>query len=73
MAEEQGAGLKKLKALFIDCGSFDQYNLLYGARRLHRQLEQRGIPHVYEEFRDDHSSVDYRLDKSLPLLTRALV
>ena len=73
MAEEQGAGLKKLKALFIDCGSFDQYNLLYGARRLHRQLEQRGIPHVYEEFRDDHSSIDYRLDKSLPLLARALV
>ncbi len=72
MAEEHGAGLKQLKTLFIDCGTFDQYNLLYGARRLHRQLEQRGIRHVYEEFKDDHSSIDYRLDKSLPLLVKAL-
>ena len=72
LAEEHGAGLKKLKALFIDCGTFDQYNLLYGARRMHRQLEQRGIAHVYEEFKDDHSSIDYRLDRSLPLLVKAL-
>ncbi|MES2604360.1 MAG: alpha/beta hydrolase-fold protein [Pseudomonadota bacterium] len=72
LAEEHGAGLKQLKALFIDCGTFDQYNLLYGARRLHRQLEQRGIKHVYEEFKDDHSSIDYRLDRSLPVLVKAL-
>jgi len=72
LAEEHGAGLKKLKALFFDCGTFDQYNLLYGARRLHRQLEQRGIAHVYEEFKDDHSGIDYRLDRSLPLLVKAL-
>jgi hypothetical protein len=73
LAEEQGAGLKQLKALFIDCGTFDQYNLLYGARRLHRQLQQRGIAHVYEEFKDDHSSIDYRLDRSLPVLAKALL
>jgi S-formylglutathione hydrolase FrmB len=72
LAEEHGAGLKKLKALFFDCGTFDQYNLLYGARRLHRQLEQRGIAHIYEEFKDDHSGIDYRLDRSLPLLVKAL-
>ncbi len=73
LAEEHGADLRKLKALFIDCGVFDQYNLLYGARRLHRQLAQRGIVHTYEEFRDDHSSIDYRLDRSLPLLAKALL
>lgn len=72
LAEEHGSGLKQLKALFIDCGTFDQYNLLYGARRLHQQLEQRRIPHVYEEFKDDHSSIDYRMDRSLPLLVKAL-
>lgn len=72
LAEEHGTGLKQLRALFIDCGTFDQYNLLYGARRLHRQLEQRNIVHVYEEFKDDHSSIDYRLDRSLPLLAKAL-
>jgi len=39
---------------------------------LHRQLEQRGIAHIYEEFKDDHSGIDYRLDRSLPLLVKAL-
>jgi len=27
---------------------------------------------VYEEFPDDHSSVDYRMDVSLPFLAKAL-
>lgn len=72
LAEEHGAGLKKMKSLFFDCGTFDQYNLLYGARRLHRMLEQRGIAHTYEEFKDDHNGLDYRLDRSLPVLVKAL-
>lgn len=73
MAVEKGAGLQQLKALYFDCGSQDQYNLVYGARRLHHLLEQRGIRHVYEEFKDDHSGIDYRMDRSLPLLAQALV
>lgn len=72
IAAERGAGLHGLKALFIDCGTQDQYNLLYGARRLHRLLEQQRIAHLYEEFKDDHSSIDYRLDRSLPVLVNAL-
>jgi hypothetical protein len=50
----------------------DQYNLVYGARRLHRSLEQLGVKHTYEEFSDNHSSVDYRMDVSLPILAKAL-
>jgi enterochelin esterase-like enzyme len=72
IAAERGLGLKQLKALFIDCGVVDQHNLLYGARRMHRLLETRKIPHVYEEFPDDHSSIDYRMDRSLPILAAAL-
>jgi hypothetical protein len=64
--------LAKLKALYIDCGDVDQCNLVYGARRLHRDLERRGIAHVYEEFPDNHTNIDYRLDVSLPILARAL-
>ena len=30
------------------------------------------MPHVYEEFADDHTAVDYRMDVSLPLLAKAL-
>lgn len=72
LAAERGAALRQLKALYIDCGTLDQYNLVYGARRMHRLLEQQGIAHVYEEYKDDHSGVDYRMDQSLPLLALAL-
>ena len=72
MAEKLGPGLKKLKALYIDCGDVDQYNLIYGARRMHRLLTRQDVPHTYEEFPDDHSSVDYRMDLSLPILAKAL-
>jgi enterochelin esterase-like enzyme len=72
IAETRGASLAKLKALYIDCGDIDQYNLVYGARRLHRALDRLGIRHEYEEFPDNHSSVDYRMDKSLPYLAKAL-
>ena len=72
MAEDHADNLKQLKALWIDCGNVDQYNLVYGARRLHRILERAGVDHVYEEFDDNHSSTDYRMDLSLPYLVRAL-
>ena len=72
VAESAAAGLRGLKGLWIDCGSRDQYNLVYGARRLHRLLETQGITHVYEEFADDHTAVDYRMDRSLPFLAKAL-
>jgi enterochelin esterase-like enzyme len=72
IAQTRADNLKKLKMLYIDCGDTDQYNLIYGARRMHALLEKRGVAHVYEEFPDNHSSVDYRMDKSLPLLAKAL-
>ncbi|MEG9883899.1 MAG: alpha/beta hydrolase-fold protein [Hyphomicrobiales bacterium] len=72
MVETRGKALKALKALWIDCGIRDQYNLLYGTRRLHLRLESIGVDHHYEEFPDNHSSIDYRFDKSLPVLARAL-
>jgi hypothetical protein len=41
-------------------------------RRLTRALKEMGIAHVCEEFDDDHSSISYRYDRSLPLLLRYL-
>jgi len=72
MVEERGAGLKQMKAVYIDCGEIDQYNLVYGARRFHHALKHMGVRHTYEEFADDHTAVDYRMDKSLPILAKAL-
>jgi S-formylglutathione hydrolase FrmB len=64
--------LSRLGLLFLDCGRRDQYYLHYGARAFVRRLGAFGIPHVYEEFDDDHSNIDYRLDVSLPRLFAAI-
>lgn len=70
--ETQADNLRRLKALYIDCGEKDQFNLLYGARRFARRLTELGIAHRYEEFSDNHTGVDYRMDESLPFLAAAL-
>jgi len=70
--EECRENLRALSALFLDCGSSDQYFLHYGSRVMARELEAAGIEHVYEEFPDNHSGLDYRLDRSLPYLFKAI-
>jgi S-formylglutathione hydrolase FrmB len=73
VALDQYAGnLSRLKALYIDCGTNDQFNLLYGARRFVKRLDALGVAHRYEEFQDNHTGVDYRMDASLPFLAQAL-
>ncbi len=64
--------LGSLRALFVDCGSRDQYFLHYGARRLRRRLDAHGVPHRYEEFDGTHSGIDDRMDVSLPHLYAAV-
>jgi len=58
--------LKKLKLVFIDCGTKDEFNLQWGARIIHSRLDDMGIRHFYEEFDDGHSNISYRYDVSLP-------
>jgi enterochelin esterase-like enzyme len=64
--------LKSLRGIYIDCGWRDQFHIHYGARILSQRLAAAGIRHTYQEFDDDHSDVDYRMDISLPFLYRAL-
>ncbi len=66
------ASLKTLKGIFIDCGWRDQYHIHYGTRILAKRLAAAGVRHTYEEFDDNHSDIDYRMDVSLPFLYRAL-
>ena len=70
--KECQAALRSLKGLYIDCGSKDQYHIHYGSRQFTRRLKSLEIQHVYEEFEDTHSNVDYRMDHSLPFLYNAL-
>ena len=67
------ANLRSLKGIYVDCGFKDQYHLQYGSRILHRRLNELKIAHRYEEFDDNHSGVDYRMDVSLPWLYRKIM
>jgi enterochelin esterase-like enzyme len=64
--------LRTLRGIYIDCGWRDQYHIHYGTRILSLKLSEAGIDHTYEEFDDNHTDVDYRMDVSLPYLYRAL-
>lgn len=64
--------LASLAGIWIDCGWADQYHIHFGSRILSKRLALHGIRHTYEEFADNHSDIDYRMDRSLPFLYRAL-
>jgi S-formylglutathione hydrolase FrmB len=64
--------LRKLLGVYMDCGWRDQYRIHYGCRVLSKRMTEHGIEHRYEEFDDTHSGIDYRMERSLPFLYRAL-
>jgi hypothetical protein len=66
------SNLRKLRGIYIDCGWRDQYHIHFGSRILSKKLSLEKIQHRYEEFEDNHSDIDYRMDVSLPFLYRAL-
>ena len=72
MVKRYAPNLQTLRSIYIDCGWKDQYQIHYGTRILSKRLTQAGIKHVYEEFPDTHSGIDYRMDRSLPFLYQAL-
>ncbi|QQR39544.1 alpha/beta hydrolase [Devosia rhizoryzae] len=72
MVKTHADSITKLKGFYLDCGTEDQYAILYGTRRIHKHLEAQAIAHRYEEFPDNHSGVDYRMDVSLPYLAEVL-
>lgn len=64
--------LKSLNLLFLDCGTRDQWALHLGLRIFTEKLKKSGVPFVHEEFDDDHMSISYRYDRSLPLMAKTL-
>jgi len=64
--------LRQLRCLYLDCGTRDQWALHLGLRVLCEKLERKRVKFVHEEFDDDHMSISYRLDRSMPMLVKAL-
>jgi S-formylglutathione hydrolase FrmB len=72
MLDSHADALRSLHGLWIDVGVYDQYYIQYGTRRFTDRLREMEIDHHYEEFEGTHSSIDWRLDRSLPFLAHAL-
>ncbi|HXJ53800.1 MAG TPA: hypothetical protein VNH16_20630, partial [Burkholderiales bacterium] len=72
LVDQYRANLRSLRGIYIDCGWRDQYHIHYGSRILSKRLAAAGIRHTYQEFDDNHSDIDYRMDVSLPFLVKAL-
>jgi len=64
--------LRSLSLLYLDCGSFDEYNLQYGHRIFSAKAKKYGIAHRYEEFPDSHTDTSYRYGVSLPELSNVI-
>jgi hypothetical protein len=72
MVDRYAENLRKLKLIYIDCGTRDEFNLQWGARIIHSKLSKLRIKHHYEEFDDGHMNITYRYDVSLPMISKAL-
>ncbi|MHC4473589.1 MAG: alpha/beta hydrolase [Planctomycetota bacterium] len=72
MVAEHAEGLARMRLVYVDCGTKDEFTLHWGARALVAALRSHGVEPHFEEFDDGHMSINYRYDVSLPLLARAL-
>lgn len=72
LVEEYARALRSLNLLYFDCGIYDQYNLLYGARILAQRLDGLDIDYQYEEFEGGHNNIQYRYDISLEAISNTI-
>ncbi len=59
---------RRLRSIFLDCGSKDEFNLRWGTRLVSDELKAANIEHLHEEFEDGHQGVNYRFERSLSWL-----
>ncbi len=64
--------LRKLRGIYIDCGTRDEFSLHWGARTLAEKIRAHGIAVRHEEFDDGHMNITYRYSESLPFLADAI-
>lgn len=71
MVRRYAKPLKGLSALFLDCGTRDEFQLHHGLRIFHDRARRLGIPHRVEWFDDGHMNIGYRNDRSLEVASAA--
>jgi S-formylglutathione hydrolase FrmB len=64
--------MRSMRAIFLDAGLADEYNLQLGARRVSDKLRAAGIAHTHEEFEGGHMSTQFRYARSFAVISQAL-
>jgi S-formylglutathione hydrolase FrmB len=72
MLDRHARCLKRLRCVFVDCGTRDQFSLHHGARIFVAKARRQGIRVIHEEFDDDHTAISYRYDRSFAVLSKSL-
>lgn len=72
MAAVYAENLRRLKLLYLDAGTRDEFSLDLGARILAARLREMGIDFIHEEYDDGHFNISYRYDRSLAHISKAL-
>ncbi|MCH7576009.1 MAG: esterase [Candidatus Marinimicrobia bacterium] len=70
--EAHATALNRLKLLWLDAGSHDEYALHLGARIFVKRLKALGIGHYYEEHGGGHRGANHRYRESLQAVARAI-
>jgi hypothetical protein len=60
MAPDHLDALRGLRAISLECGLQDEYNLYVGTAMVHRRLDEAGIDHRFELFTGGHGGISHR-------------
>ena len=64
--------MRKLEAVFLDCGTRAEHPLRWGTRIVAAILRDAGVTVEHQEFEDGHTGTSYRYDASLRYLVPRL-
>lgn len=64
--------LKKIKYIYLDCGTKDEFNLNIGTKIFSNKCKALGIEHEYLEFQGGHFNTNHRFSVSLPRIYKTL-
>jgi enterochelin esterase-like enzyme len=69
---EHRAALAQMRAIYLDAGLGDEYNLQLATRQLASRLAAHGLACTHEEFDGGHFNTAHRYERSLAVVTASL-
>jgi enterochelin esterase-like enzyme len=72
MVEHHRDALAQMRAIYLDAGIGDEYNLQLATRQLAAKLAQHGLACTHEEFDGGHFNTSHRYERSFAVVTAAL-